>query len=387
MLDAESRAVVRSDHTRNGNRTSQRADRGHGSSGRATDGDGKSRGVELPSALSNGGCISDEKAGLGQHTGDIAGGDEEMAGAKRSVSVGGDAIKWCLPGSYDGCAVDEADGAVGSFLECNGDADVDDDLRTDTPGSTVSFSSWKSDVDEFMCPVGLSVGMLAPSPSVDLSNGVTSGDDDDSDSSSSAIAKSPLNRLVGPPSRKKPEGCEPLVGNLYDSLDRFVAEEELVAANGDGYNCGACSARTMSRSHKKVGKGRGEVDADRKKQDARKRLLLLGNPPKVLVCHLKRLQATKKISRKVKFDLEMDMSPYFWQDPQVYRDAFKKSYLASISRCTPLDLLLSDITTSSNACHTFVAFFSLRRNVRRHLTFRWKPATVFMALSNIRAVI
>lgn len=72
---------------------------------------------------------------------------------------------------------EEADGAVFSILELNGHA-FDDDSRTDTPGSTLSFSSWMPDVEEFMSPVD----MRSPAPSVDFSNSVTDGDDDDSDS-------------------------------------------------------------------------------------------------------------------------------------------------------------------------------------------------------------
>ncbi|CAN0051459.1 unnamed protein product [Scytosiphon promiscuus] len=142
-----------------------------------------------------------------------------------------------------------------------------------------------------------------------------------------AVPQNPLNRLQAPPPRAKPDRRHDPVGlDLYECLDHFVAEEALVAEDGNGYDCESCNSRSRleeaaaaraesdeddSDDHQ----GKGERSAPRSQQDARKRLLMLGRPPGMLVCHLKRLQAKKKVIRSVEFPIELDMSPYFWRDP------------------------------------------------------------------------
>ena len=123
-----------------------------------------------------------------------------------------------------------------------------------------------------------------------------------------APPKNPLHRLTEPPARAGKDKKDPHDVDLYGCLDHFMAEEKLVAADGNGYDCESCRA-----ARPKEGGGEGAAC----KQDARKRLLMLGEPPGMLVCHLKRLQAKKKIIRGVEFPLQLDMAPYFWQDPSV----------------------------------------------------------------------
>lgn len=141
------------------------------------------------------------------------------------------------------------------------------------------------------------------------------------------VPQSPLNRLQEPPARAKPDRRHDPIGlDLYECLDHFMAEEELVAKDGNGYDCETCTAR--SRPAAAAGSDGGDSDSDddeskgkgsapRSQQDARKRLLMLGRPPGMLVCHLKRLQARKKVIRSVEFPIELDMAPYFWRDPDV----------------------------------------------------------------------
>lgn len=136
--------------------------------------------------------------------------------------------------------------------------------------------------------------------------------------------ESPLNRLVEPLARSKadkrhdPDGVD-----LYGCLDHFMAEESLVAADGNGYDCESCRSRCRPLKVPAGGapdsEGEGICgDAEEPtKQDARKRLLMLGKPPGVLVCHLKRLQAKKKIIRNVEFPMDLNMAPFFWHDPKV----------------------------------------------------------------------
>lgn len=135
-----------------------------------------------------------------------------------------------------------------------------------------------------------------------------------------AVPPNPLDRLQEPSARKKldrrhdPDGID-----LYGCLDHFMAEEKLVAADGNGYHCESCSSREEAAAAAAGGDGgvKAKEGATRSHQNARKRLLMLGQPPGVLVCHLKRLQAKKKIIRSVEFPIELDMTPYFWLDPDV----------------------------------------------------------------------
>lgn len=136
-----------------------------------------------------------------------------------------------------------------------------------------------------------------------------------------AVPRNPLDRLQEPSARKKLERRHDPDGiDLYGCLDHFMAEEKLVAADGNGYHCESCSSREEAAAATAAG-GEGGVKAKegatRSHQNARKRLLMLGQPPGVLVCHLKRLQAKKKIIRSVEFPIELDMTPYFWLDPDV----------------------------------------------------------------------
>lgn len=158
--------------------------------------------------------------------------------------------------------------------------------------------------------------------------------------SSCAVPESPFSNLVEPPSRVvNSDGLgDPAAIDLYACMDHFFAEEELVAAEGNGYDCEKCRlALTKSRTAGTEGKKEVGIDEEKRKQDgcvydgvdcgersmgstkrdARKRLLMLGEPPGVLVCHLKRLQAQKKILTRVEFPEELDMGPYFWRDPEV----------------------------------------------------------------------
>ncbi len=146
-----------------------------------------------------------------------------------------------------------------------------------------------------------------------------------------AASKHPLNRLQEPPPRLKPKPDtrhDPDEIDLYSCLDHFMAEEKLVAEDGNGYDCESCSARPAPRQDGsgedgKDGGGAGSAKAQgeqvtrRRQQNANKRLLMLGQPPGVLVCHLKRLQPKRKIIRSVEFPIELDMAPYFWVDPDV----------------------------------------------------------------------
>ena len=137
-----------------------------------------------------------------------------------------------------------------------------------------------------------------------------------------ACVKNPLNRLVEPPARAtKAQGHDSLAVSVYDCLDHFMAEEALLVADGNGLNCEACCTRRVSSPSVKDGGGGEEP-----RQDARKRLLMLGSPPGVLVCHLKRLQTTRKTCQRVEFDLDLDMSPYFWQDSQVRGQEMKRIF-------------------------------------------------------------
>ncbi|CAN0039452.1 unnamed protein product, partial [Ectocarpus sp. 13 AM-2016] len=134
-----------------------------------------------------------------------------------------------------------------------------------------------------------------------------------------AVPRNPLDRLKEPSARKKLERRHDPDGiDLYGCLDHFMAEERLVAADGNGYHCEGCSSREGAAAAAAAG-GEGGVKAKEgattSLQNARKRLLMLGQPPGVLVCHLKRLQAKKKIIRSVEFPIELDMTPYFWLDP------------------------------------------------------------------------
>ncbi|CBJ30704.1 ubiquitin carboxyl-terminal hydrolase 2 [Ectocarpus siliculosus] len=133
-----------------------------------------------------------------------------------------------------------------------------------------------------------------------------------------AVPRNPLDRLQEPSARKKLERRHDPDGiDLYGCLDHFMAEEKLVAADGNGYHCESCSSREEAAAAAAGGEGgvKAKEGATRSHQNARKRLLMLGQPPGVLVCHLKRLQAKKKIIRSVEFPIELDMTPYFWLDP------------------------------------------------------------------------
>eukprot|EP00752_Nemacystus_decipiens_P017490 g15681.t1 len=135
----------------------------------------------------------------------------------------------------------------------------------------------------------------------------------------STASQSPLNRLEEPPARAKPDRRHDADGiDLYGCLDHFMAEEQLVAADGNGYDCEGCNSRARpSTDEENDGDGAGAKTASsRRQQNAKKRLLMLGQPPGVLVCHLKRLQAKRKIIRSVEFPIELDMAPYFWRDPK-----------------------------------------------------------------------
>lgn len=139
----------------------------------------------------------------------------------------------------------------------------------------------------------------------------------------STASQSPLNRLEEPPARAKPDTRHDADGiDLYGCLDHFMAEEKLVAEDGNGYDCEGCSSR--ARPSEDDGGVKAKPAAPRRQQNANKRLLMLGQPPGVLVCHLKRLQAKRKIIRSVEFPTELDMAPYFWRDPKVraYRALF-----------------------------------------------------------------
>lgn len=156
--------------------------------------------------------------------------------------------------------------------------------------------------------------------------------------------ESPLSHLVEPPIRKR----EPRMGrgvgsstgvDLYACLDHFVEEEELVVAEGNGYDCEKCRKRIAADAAARAAAGAGaaveqtpecesedprdgtEEQTPTGKQDARKRLLMLGEPPGVLVCHLKRLQAQTKVRKHVEFPIDLDMAPYFWQNPKVRASA------------------------------------------------------------------
>lgn len=152
------------------------------------------------------------------------------------------------------------------------------------------------------------------------------GEDADEPPASSPppAAVSPFDRLVEPPTRIKSEAEEdPVAVDLYECLDAFMAEERLTAADGNGYDCEVCHSRSASPPEgNATGADGGGADSARSakiriKQDSRKRLLMTGQPPGVLVCHLKRLQAKKKIKKNVEFPMELDMAPYFWHDPEV----------------------------------------------------------------------
>lgn len=135
----------------------------------------------------------------------------------------------------------------------------------------------------------------------------------------STTLPSPLNRLEEPPAREKPDKHDADGIDLYGCLDHFMAEEMLVAKDGNGYDCEGCSSRARP-SEDEEGDGGGvnaKPAAPRRQQNAKKRLLMLGQPPGMLVCHLKRLQAKRKIIRSVEFPIELDMAPYFWRDPEV----------------------------------------------------------------------
>lgn len=132
--------------------------------------------------------------------------------------------------------------------------------------------------------------------------------------------------LAEPPARAV--GCcrarDPSAIDLYACLDHFMAEEELVAAEGNGYDCEGCRSRggglptaAPDGDDGDGSDGAREEEPRRILRDARKRLLMLGEPPGVLVCHLKRLQAQKKIQTRVDFPEELDMGSYFWRDLEV----------------------------------------------------------------------
>lgn len=135
----------------------------------------------------------------------------------------------------------------------------------------------------------------------------------------STASQSPLDRLEEPPARAKPDRRHDVDGvDLYGCLDHFMAEEKLVAEDGNGYDCEGCSSRARPSTDENDGGGvEDKPAAPRRQQNAKKRLLMLGQPPGVLVCHLKRLQAKRKIIRSVEFPIELDMAPYFWRDPKV----------------------------------------------------------------------
>lgn len=149
-----------------------------------------------------------------------------------------------------------------------------------------------------------------------------------------AVNDSSLNRLLEPPARQKPDPKLERRGaavdlDLYACLDHFTAEEALVVAEGNGYDCQGCRALEVkdvdavaSTAAKGIpgaetDDGKDEEGLQNKKQDAHRRLLMYGEPPGVLVCHLKRLQASRKINKHVEFPFDLDMAPYFWRDPQV----------------------------------------------------------------------
>lgn len=152
--------------------------------------------------------------------------------------------------------------------------------------------------------------------------------------------ESPLSHLLEPSVRKRePEmrrGVGPSTGiDLYACLDHFVAEEELLVAEGNGYDCEKCRKQTAAETGGRAAAGARDAakwtpgceggdsrDATEEKvpagkQDARKRILMLGEPPGVLVCHLKRLQAQSKVRKHVEFPIDLDMAPYFWRNPKV----------------------------------------------------------------------
>lgn len=136
----------------------------------------------------------------------------------------------------------------------------------------------------------------------------------------STASQSPLDRLQEPLARVKPDRRHDPDGiDLYGCLDHFMAEEKLVAEDGNGYDCERCSSRPHPPEVEKGdgGGARAKGAAPKRQQNAHKRLLMLGQPPGVLVCHLKRLQAKRKIIRSVEFPIELDMAPYFWRDPSV----------------------------------------------------------------------
>lgn len=150
---------------------------------------------------------------------------------------------------------------------------------------------------------------------------------------------SPFSNLVEPPPRAIELYINGTSGaiDLYACLDHFMAEEELVAAEGNGYDCENCrSGGTESptaQTDEDNDEDDGEQDPPSTMRDARKRLLMLGEPPGVLVCHLKRLQAQKKILTRVEFPEMLDMAPYFWQNSQV-RAFAKASFRTSRACCS-----------------------------------------------------
>lgn len=100
-----------------------------------------------------------------------------------------------------------------------------------------------------------------------------------------------------------------------------MVKEKLIAAGGNGYDCEGCCSRLSPPDAVSNGGGSGKPPSSRtnpSKQGAKGRLLLmLGKPSGVLVYQLKRLQARRKNSATVEFLVELDIAPFFWQDPEV----------------------------------------------------------------------
>lgn len=90
-----------------------------------------------------------------------------------------------------------------------------------------------------------------------------------------------------------------------------MAEETLIAAEGNAYDCEGCRSRPNPPDA--LSEGAGKIDANN-------RLLLVGKPPGVLLSQLKRFQARRKNNATVEFPVELNMVPCFWQHPQVRKE-------------------------------------------------------------------
>lgn len=84
--------------------------------------------------------------------------------------------------------------------------------------------------------------------------------------------------------------------SVYNCLNKFTSPEELLNADGNGYDCSYCSSSSGAR----------EVPT---RSDARKRLLLVTAPP-VLIIHLKRLLVRGKCSKFVAFPLHLSIRDF-----------------------------------------------------------------------------